>query len=688
MILTRRPARAGLVTGLGLAMTVMTGNLATSAAASPAAAAYVALNTSTLSVHASRTGTYSSPRMSVEVALAPRNEAGLNASLQAMYTKGSEYHHWLAKGEFDKLYAPTAATRSAVARYLTQDGLTISTSASPFMVRAAGTSKQVSTAFRTTFSTYSGPGGERYFANSTAAQLPASLTQGVLGVLGLNNALRLRPAYDVATTGTREPAGSATTSQSTSCETPYPTVAQLAAYYSSGTAFPFGYGGGPDCTGLTPSQVNSIYGAPAASGKTQGAGVTLALFELSAYQPSDIATWAHTLYGSQYAVPALDTVLVDGGPLDPQCPSAGDSCPADWSGYSGDIEVDLDIQRELTVAPDAAKIMVYEAPNDETGQDSLDNFTQIANDDAASTVSSSWYNGEAVETEAYVQSENVIFEQMAAQGQSMVASAGDWGPMGSYLINGSTTPSLVDPAAQPWVTAAGGTSLEGYNPGSNPSPGYPAGAEQVWNADNLCHASATEVDGNTGYFYCTAPDPAGGVGNAGGGGSSEYWGRPFYQTGPGVNNPYTTDGNGTTQCALASTGTPCREIPDVSAISDFYTPYSDYCTGTASLPYSECYTLEKTESDPGWIGVAGTSSSAPLWAAIAADRDSYTGGRVGFLNPLLYGLFNTDPGAFFHDITGAGQTITTNGLYPVTPGYDEATGIGTPKMAALITAGS
>jgi hypothetical protein len=28
---------------------------------------------------------------------------------------------------------------------------------------------------------------------------------------------------------------------------------------------------------------------------------------------------------------------------------------------------------------------------------------------------------------------------------------------------------------------------------------------------------------------------------------------------------------------------------------------------------------------------------------------------------------------------------TNNGIFPTTPGYDMATGIGTPKMAALIT---
>ena len=40
---------------------------------------------------------------------------------------------------------------------------------------------------------------------------------------------------------------------------------------------------------------------------------------------------------------------------------------------------------------------------------------------------------------------------------------------------------------------------------------------------------------------------------------------------------------------------------------------------------------------------------------------------------------------YFHDITGLGQSVTNNGLFPVTYGYDEATGIGTPNMAALIT---
>jgi hypothetical protein len=54
----------------------------------------------------------------------------------------------------------------------------------------------------------------------------------------------------------------------------------------------------------------------------------------------------------------------------------------------------------------------------------------------------------------------------------------------------------------------------------------------------------------------------------------------------------------------------------------------------------------------------------------------------------VYALLNLDPTRYFNDITGIGkrqQAATSNGLFPTTPGYDMATGIGSPKMAALIT---
>jgi subtilase family serine protease len=125
-------------------------------------------------------------------------------------------------------------------------------------------------------------------------------------------------------------------------------------------------------------------------------------------------------------------------------------------------------------------------------------------------------------------------------------------------------------------------------------------------------------------------------------------------------------------------------VPDISANADEYTGYAEYCTGSAATPGSTC----ATAGFNGWFEIGGTSLSSPLWAAVTADRDSYQGRRTGNINPLLYFWLNTNPSKYFTDITGQGplqRAASNNGLFPTTPGYDEATGIGTPKFAAVIT---
>jgi subtilase family serine protease len=680
MSLKHRPIRGSAIAVLGLAVVAMTGAFATAALASPSSSTprYVALSGNAAPKGVARTGSFSSSSMSVQVALAPRNPTQLLTLLRALYTPSSKrYEHWLAKGQFDKRFGPAATTTAAVDKYLTSEGLTITASPSPFLVTATGSSQHVSAAFDTSFAMYKGAHNLRFFANSSAAKFPASLASDVQGVVGLNNAVREHDNV-VRATSTVRPSGHSAASPNAkataACETGYPTDTQLFDFFNDETSFPSGYGDGPSCSGLVPSQTNSLYDSAHVGPKGKGKGVTLAVFELSAYKASDISTWAHTFYGSKYK-PPLENVNVDGGPLAPKCPK-GDTCPAAAEGYAGDIEVDADIETQLTISPNAAHIIVYNAPNDETGQTELAEYTKIANDDSASSVSSSWGECESALGAAMAKAENVVFEQMATQGQSMFASAGD---NGAYDCG--TTPQTLavdDPEAQPWVTSVGGTSWQTDNPGTKLHPAYPAHVESVWNVDSLCNTSADE-GGDTGLFWC---DTTG----AGGGGSSSFWGRPWYQRGPGVNNSFTTFGNGTTQCSFAKKGTPCREVPDISANADQYTPYAEFCTGGAKTPNSVCATFSGSQPSPGWFGIGGTSLSSPLWSGIAADRDSFLGHRVGNLNPMLYRLLQADPSKYFHDITGAGQATTNNGNFPTTVGYDEATGIGTPRMAALIQA--
>jgi subtilase family serine protease len=669
--LLNRPAMGGVAAAAAI-IAVSGGLSATATATANASAdpthgpAYVTVSAVLPAAAGPATGTYHSSRMSVEVVLAPRHQAQLTSALAAAYAHPKAGGHWLAKGQFAARYAPTAAARAAAATYLRARHLTVAPAASPFLLRAAGTSARVSAAFRTTLKTYN-QSGKTYFANAAPAVLPAKLAPGVLGVVGLSNTVRLH-SMSKRLTGPEK-------SAQASCQQPYPGRAALFNIVQNGLVPVRGYGGAPGCNGMTPAQQNSIYGAPSVGARGKGQGVTMGLFELGAYQRSDIQTYTSRFFGPTYNPPLTD-VNVDGGPLHPVCP-LGDTCPDAFNGYFNDIEVDADIETQLAIAPDVTHLLVYNAPNDFTGQTTLDEYARIASDNAAASVSSSYGVCENDTPVGFARAENLIFEQMALQGQSMFSSSGDTGAFDCLAADGTTLLNVDDPTAQPWVTSVGGTSLEQFNPRQNPHPAYPKGVETVWNPGNLCHASSDE-GGLTGFDFCGAL-------GAGGGGNSQYWGRPAYQHGPGVTSKDSTRGNGSTHCALAARGTLCREIPDISADADELTPYAEFCTGGLATPNSDCATFSGDQVPPGWFGIGGTSLSSPLWSAIIADRDSFLHRRSGNINPLVYQLYRTSPGKFFHDITGKGQSANNNGHFFTRPGYDLATGIGTPVMAALIT---
>jgi subtilase family serine protease len=82
---------------------------------------------------------------------------------------------------------------------------------------------------------------------------------------------------------------------------------------------------------------------------------------------------------------------------------------------------------------------------------------KIASDDTASTVSTSWGEREPDEGAGAAQGENIAFTQMAMQGQSIFAAAGDDGAFDclGYGTSNSDKVAVDDPGSQPWVTSAG-----------------------------------------------------------------------------------------------------------------------------------------------------------------------------------------------------------------------------------------
>ena len=94
------------------------------------------------------------------------------------------------------------------------------------------------------------------------------------------------------------------------------------------------------------------------------------------------------------------------------------------------------------------------------------------------------------------------------------------------------------------------------------------------------------------------------------------------------------------------------------------------------------------------IPVDGTSASAPIFAGIITllNDARLNSGKppLGFLNPLLYGLYASNPDCYKDIIVGHNRCGSL-GWYPVccpygyqtSPGWDPVSGVGSPDYSAL-----
>jgi pseudomonalisin len=99
-----------------------------------------------------------------------------------------------------------------------------------------------------------------------------------------------------------------------------------------------------------------------------------------------------------------------------------------------------------------------------------------------------------------------------------------------------------------------------------------------------------------------------------------------------------------------------RGVPDVSLDADPESGYDVVVNGAVQV-------------------IGGTSASTPSWQGIWARAQAAHGGSLGFAGPVIYGK---EPAAAFHDIT-----LGANGFLAL-PGWDYATGRGTPDIAQFI----
>lgn len=346
---------------------------------------------------------------------------------------------------------------------------------------------------------------------------------------------------------------------------------------------------------LTALQVASFYEFPAG---TDGTGQTIAIIELGGgYTASDLDTY---FSGLGLATPSVTAVGVDGGSNSP--------------GQSADAEVELDIEVAGAVAPKAAQFVYFAANTDQGFIDAISDAVHAT--PTPTVVSISWGQSEDQWSAQSRTSMDAAFADGAALGVTVTVAAGD---NGSSDDPNSTSGVHCDfPASSPHALACGGTKLTGD------TSTYTITSEVVWN----------ELANNEG---------------AGGGGVSDVYPLPSWQTGVGV----PTIAGGTT------TG---RGVPDVAGNADPVTGYLVVVDG---------------QQQP----IGGTSAVAPLWAGLIARLSQATGKKFGLLQPLIYaGVTAGAAAAGFNDITEG-----TNGAYQAGPGWDACTGLGSPSGTTLLT---
>jgi kumamolisin len=286
-------------------------------------------------------------------------------------------------------------------------------------------------------------------------------------------------------------------------------------------------------------------------------------------------------------------------------------------------EASLDTQVVRAVAPEA-QILVYGFENTTSMASAVDTIVAAGR----ATIISLSYGKCDLPDEFISRAELALgsqsFAAAALAGVTMYAAAGDWGAFTCHTFDPTEhRVTTFWPSCADNVVGVGGTYLETHDDGSYLR-------ETGW--EDYLTTSGT------------------------GGGQSSTDAMPAWQVGPGVQN---AKSNGMRQC------------PDVSAVADPDTGYLIYVTDQAT-------------GEGAWQMVGGTSAAAPLWAGIQALMQQAAAQQgidaLGFMAPRYYRIAQAAPEAF-HDITRGGNLVDASG-----PGWDFATGVGTPNVEVLVQA--
>ena len=346
-------------------------------------------------------------------------------------------------------------------------------------------------------------------------------------------------------------------------------------------------------------------------------------------------------------------------------PGSDDFTDVDLCGAQGWYgEETLDVEAVHAMAP-GAKVVYVGASNCLEGLDTA--WAETIDNHVADVITNSWTDGTDDITllgTDYVEFYEQFSTEAALTGITVNFSSGD---DGDHTAGGTDLASktVEFPADLPLVTGVGGTSVF-------------VGSHRQWLGEY-----GWQTDYSTLTNGAWTPPPPGTYNSGGGGGTSQLFTQPWYQA-----------GKVPTSISEYYSSTPMRAVPDIAMAGD---PNTGMIVGeTQVFP-------DGTYWDQYRIG--GTSLSSPLLAGVVAVANQVHRHPLGFINPLYYRLLGTralhdtvaptspvaqvrtDYTNFLDNTQGKFWRLETvdvqSSTLHDTPGYDNETGVGTPRGPAF-----
>jgi len=248
------------------------------------------------------------------IGLPLRNRAALTNLIEQLYNPASpKFHQYLTPEEFTEQFGPTKADYQKVIAFAQRNGLRVAgTHGNRVLLDVTGSVADIEKTFHTTLRTYQHPKEKRkFFAPETEPSVESGVP--VLDVSGLSDYGMLRPKN-----------------------------LEVMPLVNAKRVNP-NLGSGPGGT----YRGNDFRAAYFPGVAQNGTGQTVGLLEFDGYYTNDIAIYESA---SGLTNVPLQNVYLDGA-------------SAATTPGSGNVEVALDIEVAIAMAPALAKVVVFEAPN-------------------------------------------------------------------------------------------------------------------------------------------------------------------------------------------------------------------------------------------------------------------------------------------------------------------------------------